>query len=72
MDTQLNEPTNQNFIKVPKFVGSTNKKACDIIKLWGLNTNKQAIDSSLPALNFDDDNFKKVKFLIGKLNYFII
>ena len=26
LDTQLNEPTNQNSIKVPKFVTLTNKK----------------------------------------------
>ncbi len=26
LDTQLNEPTNQNLIKVPKVVRSTNKK----------------------------------------------
>ena len=26
VDTQLNELTNQNFIKVPKVVNSTNKK----------------------------------------------
>ena len=26
IDTQLNEPTNQNAIKVPKFVKPTNKK----------------------------------------------
>ena len=32
LDTQLNEPTNQISIKVPKVVKSTNKK----IKLWGL------------------------------------
>ena len=32
--TQLNEPTNENLIKVPKVVKSTNKKTD--YKLWGL------------------------------------
>ena len=26
LDTQLNEPTNQNYIKIPKVVKPTNKK----------------------------------------------
>ena len=34
-DTQLNQSTNQNLIKVPKVVNLTNKKML-IIKLWGL------------------------------------
>ena len=28
LDIQLNEPTNQNSLKVPKVVKSTNKKMC--------------------------------------------
>ena len=34
LDTQLNEPNNQNLIKVPKVVKSTNKET--FLKLWGL------------------------------------
>ena len=35
LDTQLNEPTNQNSIKVPQLVKTTNKKTLGIIRLWG-------------------------------------
>ena len=35
-DTQLNELTNLNSIKVPKVVEPTNKKTNIIIKRWGL------------------------------------
>ena len=35
LGTQLNEPTNQSSLKMPKFVKPTNKKKV-IIKLWGL------------------------------------
>ena len=34
LDTKLNEPTNQNSLKVPEVVDPTNKKVK--IKLWGL------------------------------------
>ena len=35
LNTQLNKPTNQNLIKVPKVV-KTNELERFIIKLWGL------------------------------------
>ena len=46
LETQLNEPTNQNSFKVPKVVKYLNKKT--ILKDFGDQYNKQ----SLPALNF--------------------
>ena len=37
LDTQLNEPTNQNAIKAPKVVKPTNENTfLFFIKLWGL------------------------------------
>ena len=36
LDTQLNEPTNHNSVKVPKVVKPTNKKTLLNIRLWGL------------------------------------
>ena len=44
LDTQLNELTNQNLIKVPKVIKLTNKKA--LLKNFGDYKNKQPNDPS--------------------------
>ena len=44
LDTQLNEPTNKNSIKVSKIVKATHKKC--YYKYWGL----QLLETNVPSL----------------------
>ena len=48
LDTQLNEPTNQNLIKVPKVVQPTNKKTF----LMTLGTSVINIPMYTPSMNY--------------------
>ena len=67
LDTQVNKPTNQNGIKIPKVVMTTNKKNVIII-LWGLKCNKQLnAPTSLVVISLITSKGSKTLRILGNI-----